>query len=157
MNMTNTYPIAVLPGDGICPEVIAQEHKVLDAVRQRFDMRNTTAEYYIGGIAIDRHGSPLPPAGRGDPVRFSRRPGVGHTCHRTSILSVALYCHYANTLSCSASASCSFVVGARSVLPAALRYCCPRFRCPVRTRTDWRHLLWLAERPQRPGHVGVRL
>ncbi|MCP1065518.1 isocitrate/isopropylmalate family dehydrogenase [Serratia symbiotica] len=39
--MTNTYPIAVLPGDGICPEVIAQEHKVLDAVRQRFDMRNT--------------------------------------------------------------------------------------------------------------------
>lgn len=58
--MTKTYPIAALPGDGIGPEVMAQAYKVLDAVRQRFDMRITIAEYDIGGIAIDRHGSPLP-------------------------------------------------------------------------------------------------
>lgn len=60
--MTKTYHIAVLPGDGIGPEVMAQAYKVLDAVRQRFDLHMTTSEYDVGGIAIDRHGSPLPAA-----------------------------------------------------------------------------------------------
>ena len=60
--MTKTYHIAVLPGDGIGPEVMAQARKVLDAVRQRFDIRITTAEYDVGGIPIDRHASPLPAA-----------------------------------------------------------------------------------------------
>ncbi|MGE9550980.1 3-isopropylmalate dehydrogenase [Erwinia amylovora] len=59
--MSRTYHIAVLPGDGIGPEVMAQAGKVLDAVRQRFGMRITTSEYDVGGIAIDRHGEPLPP------------------------------------------------------------------------------------------------
>ncbi|BFO08253.1 3-isopropylmalate dehydrogenase [Serratia rubidaea] len=62
MNMTKSYHIAVLPGDGIGPEVMAQAKKVLEAVRQRFDIRITTSEYDVGGIAIDRHGSPLPAA-----------------------------------------------------------------------------------------------
>ncbi|MDR0218971.1 MAG: 3-isopropylmalate dehydrogenase [Enterobacteriaceae bacterium] len=56
------YHIAVLPGDGIGPEVMRQAYKVLDAIRQRFSIRITTSEYDIGGIAIDRHGSPLPEA-----------------------------------------------------------------------------------------------
>lgn len=60
--MSRTWHIAVLPGDGIGPEVMAQAGKVLDAVRQRFAMRITTSEYDVGGIAIDRHGEPLPPA-----------------------------------------------------------------------------------------------
>ncbi|UJD78801.1 3-isopropylmalate dehydrogenase [Serratia rubidaea] len=60
--MTKSYHIAVLPGDGIGPEVMAQAKKVLEAVRQRFDIRITTSEYDVGGIAIDRHGSPLPAA-----------------------------------------------------------------------------------------------
>ncbi|MCU5772690.1 3-isopropylmalate dehydrogenase [Erwiniaceae bacterium BAC15a-03b] len=60
--MSKTYHIAVLPGDGIGPEVMAQAAKVLDAIRQRFAMRITTSEYDIGGIAIDRHGVPLPAA-----------------------------------------------------------------------------------------------
>ncbi|TCV99137.1 3-isopropylmalate dehydrogenase [Biostraticola tofi] len=60
--MTRTYHIAVLPGDGIGPEVMAQAYKVLDAVRRRFQVRITTSEYDVGGAAIDRHGSPLPPA-----------------------------------------------------------------------------------------------
>ncbi|WP_067709046.1 MULTISPECIES: 3-isopropylmalate dehydrogenase [unclassified Erwinia] len=58
--MSRSYHIAVLPGDGIGPEVMAQASKVLDAVRQRFGMRITTSEYDVGGIAIDRHGEPLP-------------------------------------------------------------------------------------------------
>lgn len=60
--MSKTHHIAVLPGDGIGPEVMAQALKVLDAVRTRFDMRITTSQYDVGGIAIDRHGNPLPPA-----------------------------------------------------------------------------------------------
>ncbi|WP_409308206.1 3-isopropylmalate dehydrogenase [Pectobacterium sp. B1J-3] len=60
--MTKSYHIAVLPGDGIGPEVMAQAHKVLDAVRQRFNLRITTSEYDVGGIAIDRQGTPLPQA-----------------------------------------------------------------------------------------------
>ncbi|MBA0166731.1 3-isopropylmalate dehydrogenase [Pectobacterium sp. CFBP8739] len=60
--MTKSYHIAVLPGDGIGPEVMAQAYKVLDAVRQRFGIRITTSEYDVGGIAIDRQGTPLPQA-----------------------------------------------------------------------------------------------
>ncbi len=60
--MSKNYHIAVLPGDGIGPEVMAQALKVLEAVRQRFDMRITTSHYDVGGIAIDRHGEPLPQA-----------------------------------------------------------------------------------------------
>ncbi|MDC9614966.1 3-isopropylmalate dehydrogenase [Xenorhabdus khoisanae] len=54
------YHIAVLPGDGIGPEVMKQAYKVLDAIRNRFNIRITTSEYDVGGIAIDRHGCPLP-------------------------------------------------------------------------------------------------
>lgn len=60
--MSKTHHIAVLAGDGIGPEVMAQALKVLDAVRQRFDMRITTSQYDIGGAAIDNHGTPLPVA-----------------------------------------------------------------------------------------------
>lgn len=52
--------IAVLPGDGIGPEVMAEAIKVLDAVQKKF---NVTMEYEwadVGGIAIDNHGHALP-------------------------------------------------------------------------------------------------
>jgi 3-isopropylmalate dehydrogenase len=58
--MTQPYHIAILPGDGIGPEVMQQAHKVLDAIRQRYNIKLTFSEYDIGGIAIDRQGSPLP-------------------------------------------------------------------------------------------------
>ncbi|KQN60979.1 MULTISPECIES: 3-isopropylmalate dehydrogenase [Rahnella] len=60
--MSKSHHIAVLPGDGIGPEVMAQAYKVLDAVRQRFGLNITTSEYDVGGAAIDKHGSPLPEA-----------------------------------------------------------------------------------------------
>ena len=60
--MSKNYHIAVLPGDGIGPEVMNQAMKVLEAVRHRFDMRITTSQYDVGGIAIDRQGTPLPQA-----------------------------------------------------------------------------------------------
>jgi len=60
--MSKNYHIAVLPGDGIGPEVMAQALKVLEAIRARFSLRITTSHYDVGGIAIDRHGNPLPQA-----------------------------------------------------------------------------------------------
>jgi 3-isopropylmalate dehydrogenase len=54
------YTIAVLPGDGIGPEVMAQANKVLDAIEQKFGFTLTRSEHDVGGIAIDNHGSPLP-------------------------------------------------------------------------------------------------
>ncbi|AYY81644.1 MULTISPECIES: 3-isopropylmalate dehydrogenase [Proteus] len=58
--MSKNYHIAVLPGDGIGPEVMAQAQKVMMAVSERFSLNITTKEYDIGGIAIDNHGTPLP-------------------------------------------------------------------------------------------------
>lgn len=52
--------IVLLPGDGIGPEVVAESRRVLEAVARRFDRDFAFAEHPIGGIAIDRHGTPLP-------------------------------------------------------------------------------------------------
>ncbi|MEZ0469147.1 3-isopropylmalate dehydrogenase [Luteimonas salinilitoris] len=54
--------IAVLPGDGIGPEVTAAAVAVLQAVAHRFRHAFDFAPHDIGGIAIDRHGDPLPPS-----------------------------------------------------------------------------------------------
>lgn len=52
--------IAVLPGDGIGPEVMAEAVKVLDAVAERFDFSLEYVYADVGGIAIDNHGEALP-------------------------------------------------------------------------------------------------
>ncbi len=55
-----TYNIAVLAGDGIGPEVMAQAKAVLDAAGKKFGF---TLEYHdalVGGAAIDAVGKPLP-------------------------------------------------------------------------------------------------
>ena len=54
--------IAVLPGDGIGPEVMAEAIKVLDAAQQRFGFSLQYTYADVGGIAIDRHGEALPKA-----------------------------------------------------------------------------------------------
>ena len=54
--------IAVLPGDGIGPEVMAEAVKVLDAAQQRFGFSLHYEYADVGGIAIDRHGEALPKA-----------------------------------------------------------------------------------------------
>lgn len=55
-----SYKIAVLPGDGIGPEVMAQAHKVLDAIEKKHGIEFERDEHDVGGIAIDNHGCPLP-------------------------------------------------------------------------------------------------
>ncbi|MGB9738957.1 3-isopropylmalate dehydrogenase [Chloroflexus sp.] len=52
--------IAVLPGDGIGPEVVTEGVKVLQAVAVRFGHTFTLREGLIGGCAIDATGEPLP-------------------------------------------------------------------------------------------------
>ncbi|MDG2526944.1 3-isopropylmalate dehydrogenase [Stenotrophomonas sp. HITSZ_GD] len=54
--------IVLLPGDGIGPEVVAGAVAVLQAVAERHGHQFTFHEHDIGGIAIDRHGEPLPAA-----------------------------------------------------------------------------------------------
>lgn len=58
--MSQTYQIAVLPGDGIGPEVMAETLKVLETVQQRFGFHLQLKHADVGGIAIDRHGTALP-------------------------------------------------------------------------------------------------
>ncbi|MEF1200448.1 3-isopropylmalate dehydrogenase [Vibrio owensii] len=55
-----SYKIAVLPGDGIGPEVMAQAHKVLDAIEKKHGIAFERDEHDVGGIAIDNHDCPLP-------------------------------------------------------------------------------------------------
>lgn len=54
--------IAVLPGDGIGPEVMAEAIKVLDAVQKKFSFELSYEYADVGGVAIDNHGEALPPA-----------------------------------------------------------------------------------------------
>ncbi len=55
-----TYAIALVPGDGIGPDVIAQGVAVLDAVGDRFGHIFNYVELEAGGKAIDSSGEPLP-------------------------------------------------------------------------------------------------
>jgi 3-isopropylmalate dehydrogenase len=54
--------VAVLGGDGIGPEVVAEGLRVLNAVGQAFGHEFSLTEFPFGGIAIDAHGDPLPAA-----------------------------------------------------------------------------------------------
>lgn len=50
--------IAVLPGDGIGTEIVAEAIRVLDALELPFEMESAL----VGGAAYDAHGHPLPDA-----------------------------------------------------------------------------------------------
>lgn len=55
-----TYNIALLPGDGVGPEVTRAAVEVLQAVGDRFHHRFAFDRHLIGGAAIDATGEPLP-------------------------------------------------------------------------------------------------
>jgi 3-isopropylmalate dehydrogenase len=56
----NSYDIAVIAGDGIGPEVIAQARKALRAAADRFGFTVQTTEYDVGGQRWLRTGEVLP-------------------------------------------------------------------------------------------------
>ena len=54
--------IALLPGDGVGPEVTAQAVKCLQAVEETFDHTFVFKEAPVGAVALEKKGNPLPPA-----------------------------------------------------------------------------------------------
>ena len=58
--MSKTYKVAVLSGDGIGPEVMAEALRVLDAVQDRYDVVFERSFANVGGIGIDQDGKALP-------------------------------------------------------------------------------------------------
>ncbi|WP_457644236.1 3-isopropylmalate dehydrogenase [Persephonella sp.] len=58
--MKRNFKIAVLPGDGIGPEIMEAALKVLDAVSKKYELQFEFKEGLIGGAAIDETGDPLP-------------------------------------------------------------------------------------------------
>ena len=53
------YKIALIPGDGIGPEIVREARKVLDAVCAKFGHTFSYSEVLLGGASIDVHGVPL--------------------------------------------------------------------------------------------------
>ena len=58
--MSKSFKVAVLSGDGIGPEVMAEALKVLDAVQAKYDVSFERTFANVGGIAIDEDGQALP-------------------------------------------------------------------------------------------------
>ena len=53
------FHIAVIPGDGIGPEIVTQAKKVLDKVGEVYGHTFEYEELLMGGCSIDAYGEPL--------------------------------------------------------------------------------------------------
>ena len=58
--MATSYKVAVLPGDGIGPEVMAEALKVLDAIEAKYAVQFERTFGNVGGAGIDQEGKALP-------------------------------------------------------------------------------------------------
>jgi 3-isopropylmalate dehydrogenase len=70
-----TFKIAVLPGDGIGPEVMVEARRVLGVAQRKFGFTLDLTEARVGGAAIDVDGEALPPetlriCGEADAILF---------------------------------------------------------------------------------------
>jgi 3-isopropylmalate dehydrogenase len=54
--------IAILPGDGIGTEIVAEAVKVLKVIDKEFGLKMEMESALVGGAAFEAHGHPLPPA-----------------------------------------------------------------------------------------------
>lgn len=54
-----SYHIAVIPGDGIGPEIVREARKVLDAAGKKYGFELDYTEVLMGGASIDVQGVPL--------------------------------------------------------------------------------------------------
>jgi len=54
------FNVALIPGDGIGPEIMTEAVKVLEVVGRKFGHEFILKEYFAGGIAIDHYGTPMP-------------------------------------------------------------------------------------------------
>lgn len=53
------FQIALIPGDGIGPEIVGEAKKVLDAAGKKYNFALNYTEVLLGGASIDVHGIPL--------------------------------------------------------------------------------------------------
>jgi len=53
------FNIALLPGDGVGPEVTAEAVRVLSRVAEKFGHQLNLTYGDIGGVSLDKHGVPL--------------------------------------------------------------------------------------------------
>jgi 3-isopropylmalate dehydrogenase len=60
MEFTMKARIALLPGDGIGPEVMKEAEKVLNTISPKYNLEINYSPADVGGIAIDNHDTPLP-------------------------------------------------------------------------------------------------
>ncbi|WP_457642182.1 3-isopropylmalate dehydrogenase [Persephonella sp.] len=58
--MKKNFKIAILPGDGIGPEIMEAAIEVLNAISKKYNVQFELKEGLIGGAAIDATGNPLP-------------------------------------------------------------------------------------------------
>ncbi len=95
-----TYNVAVLSGDGIGPEVMQEAIKVLDTVQNKFNFKLNYQYFDVGGIAIDKHNTPLP-----DETLYLALSVVqnGKTYPLKNNLKGAHYSPYVNILNCFAT------------------------------------------------------
>lgn len=54
-----SFQIALIPGDGIGPEIVREAKKVLDAAGKKYNFALDYTEVLLGGASIDVHGIPL--------------------------------------------------------------------------------------------------
>lgn len=54
------FNIALIPGDGIGPEIVAGAVTVLDKIAEKYNHKFNYKEVYMGGCAIDKFGTSLP-------------------------------------------------------------------------------------------------
>ncbi|MFP4560153.1 MAG: 3-isopropylmalate dehydrogenase [Thiohalorhabdus sp.] len=57
-----THKLAVLPGDGIGPDIVREACKILEVLRAEFGLDVEWEEAPVGGTAYDQSGHPLPEA-----------------------------------------------------------------------------------------------
>jgi len=55
-----SHQIAILAGDGIGPEIVAQAEKILAVLQQEMGLQLELSKALVGGAAIDATGKPLP-------------------------------------------------------------------------------------------------
>lgn len=53
------FHIALIPGDGIGPEIVREARKILDKVAEKYDHKFTYEELMMGGCSIDAYGTSL--------------------------------------------------------------------------------------------------
>ncbi len=86
--MAKTYKIAVLPGDGTGPEVVAEGLKVIEAVAQKENIKFEFEHFDFGGERYIRTGEVLPDSAAGDLRKFDAifLGAIGHPDVKPGIL-----------------------------------------------------------------------